>query len=294
MDKLPQISIAMCTYNGSSFVREQLDSVIAQSFEDWEIVIIDDCSSDETWGILDDYAAQDKRFRIFCNDKNLGYNKNFEKALRLCRGEYIAICDQDDNQLIYHDSEFIDRSGKSIHQRISEKFNFYRGSRPEAFLYFNCVSGHSILMRRTLLEKALPFPSDFHYDQWLAFNAANTGSIDFIGEPLVYYRQHDNNNTDLLALHTPEKSKAEKIISLERESYWLLQCAGQTSGTTKILISELYEMSINRNSSFVNLHYGFTIWKNRQLLLALLKKNDVSKFFFSLRKAWGAKAKMIA
>lgn len=309
MENPPLVSIALCTYNGAAFLKEQLDSILKQQFENWEIVAVDDCSVDETWKILNAYAAKDFRFRLHRNDQNLGYNKNFEKALKLCRGEYIAICDQDDiwhadklqiqldaiqeNQLVYHDSEFIDHAGKLMNKKISDKFRFYRGNRPEAFLYLNCVSGHSIFMRQSVLPKALPFPSDFHYDQWLALIATKNGTIDFVDQCLVQYRQHQKNNTDMLALHATSRSTEQKIAELERESSWLKLCSEKSGHEPVGLALKLYQQSLIRNASFMHIPYGITIWSNRKILLALLKKSEVSKFFFTIRKIWGPKAKKV-
>jgi glycosyltransferase involved in cell wall biosynthesis len=309
MESNPLISIALCTFNGQDFIEEQLESVLSQSIQDWEMVIVDDCSLDETLTILNHYAERDARFKVHCNDKNLGYNKNFEKALRLCEGEFVAICDQDDiwdkdklqiqleaikqNQLVYHDSAFIDRSGKPMGVRISDKFEFYRGDHPEVFLYFNCVSGHSIFMKRSLLRHALPFPTDFHYDQWLAYIATSHGSIDFVDKTLVHYRQHENNNTDILATRPTAKTSEQKILQLEKESEWLKICGLHASKTSAPLIKRLHELSLRRNASFMSVAYGREIWKNRAYLLRLLKKSDLSKFFFTLRKIWGPFAKAV-
>ncbi|MEO6287841.1 MAG: glycosyltransferase family 2 protein [Dyadobacter sp.] len=307
MEGKPLISIALCTYNGSDFIKEQLDSILDQSINNWEIIIVDDCSQDETQAILKSYALRDTRFIIHYNDSNLGYNKNFEKALKLCQGEFIAICDQDDiwdkdklkmqldavkeNLLIYHDSVFIDRSGKSMETKISDKFNFYRGGRPEVFLYLNCVSGHSIFMRNSVLPLALPFPEKFHYDQWLAYIATTHGTIDFVDQALVRYRQHGKNNTDILALKSVSKNKDQKLEELERESEWLWLCAQKASGATKALITRLYTLSIKRNKSVAGISYGLAIWDNKELLTSLLRKSNKSKFFWILRKIWGGKTK---
>ncbi|MCE6987782.1 glycosyltransferase family 2 protein [Dyadobacter sp. CY323] len=309
MESKPLISIALCTYNGRDFLEEQLNSVLSQSMQDWEMVIVDDCSRDDTRSILNAYVARDHRFKVHFNDKNLGYNKNFEKALRLCEGEFIAICDQDDiwdkdklqiqleaikeNLLVYHDSAFIDQAGKSMGTKISDKFEFYRGDRPEAFLYFNCVSGHSIFMKRSLLRNALPFPIDFHYDQWLAYIATSHGSVDFVDQCLVHYRQHKKNNTDILAIRPTVKSTGQKIDQLKKESEWLKLCAEHASETSAPLITRLYELSLRRNASFMSIAYGREIWKNRKYLLRLLKKSEISKFFFTLRKIWGPLAKTV-
>lgn len=86
----------MATYNGEKYIREQIDSILTQSVQDFEIVVCDDCSSDSTVKILREYEKKDSRIKIFVNEKNLGFLKNFEKAVSLCSGEKIAFSDQDD------------------------------------------------------------------------------------------------------------------------------------------------------------------------------------------------------
>ena len=90
------ISVAMATYNGEKFIREQLDSILAQTITDWELIVCDDVSTDSTIAILEEYANKDGRIQIHKNKVNLGFKRNFEKAISLCSGDYIALCDQDD------------------------------------------------------------------------------------------------------------------------------------------------------------------------------------------------------
>lgn len=309
MGNPPLISIALCTYNGGEFLGEQLDSILGQRFTDWELIVVDDCSKDNTRDILQSYANREPRMQLHYNQTNLGYNKNFEKALRLCRSPLIAICDQDDiwhpeklekqvglmpgHTLVYHDSEFIDSRGQRMNRRISDKLNLYSGSDPEAFLFLNCVSGHSILMQNSVLQHALPFPEGFHYDQWLAFQASCLGRINFVPEALVQYRQHARNSTDLLALKTVKRQATDKVREMELETGWLEYCARRCHGKSRGLIAELARESARRNSSLLHVAYGRLIWKNRGTLLTILKKSDTSKFFYTLRKIWGAKVKLI-
>ena len=91
-----KVSIALATYNGEKYLREQLDSILSQSIQDFELVACDDCSTDSTLKILNEYAEKDFRVKVFTNEKNLGFKKNFEKAIFLCSGDYIALSDQDD------------------------------------------------------------------------------------------------------------------------------------------------------------------------------------------------------
>lgn len=94
MNKL--VSIAMTTYNGEKFIKKQLDSIINQTYKNLEIIICDDGSTDKTIDIIKEYQKKDKRIKLYINEKNLGFSKNFEKAISLCKGDYIALSDQDD------------------------------------------------------------------------------------------------------------------------------------------------------------------------------------------------------
>jgi glycosyltransferase involved in cell wall biosynthesis len=197
----PLISVALCTYNGEKYIADQLESILRQTYTNLEIVIVDDNSADNTFDIISRYAAQDSRIKCFKNDVNLGFNKNFEKALSLTNGRYIAISDQDDiwlpgklqtlldhistNWLIFSNSSFLDaakpgRLLKGFKMPVSYK----------AFLLRNYVTGHTALINREFLDYVLPFPSNGFYDWWMGFVAAYYHKITFCDEMLTYYRVH--------------------------------------------------------------------------------------------------------
>lgn len=97
MDTSKKISILMGVYNCAPTLREAIDSIIAQTYENWEFIICDDGSKDESYAIALEYAANDPvRFRIIQNEKNLGLNATLNKCLRLADGEYVARMDGDD------------------------------------------------------------------------------------------------------------------------------------------------------------------------------------------------------
>src|SRR5829696_3658650 len=96
MESYPAISVVLCTYNGGKYLASQIDSILAQTYPNFELIICDDVSVDHTVDILQQYAKKDRRIRIFLNKFNLGFNKNFEQALQLATGKWIAIADQDD------------------------------------------------------------------------------------------------------------------------------------------------------------------------------------------------------
>ena len=208
----PLVSIVLCTYNGSRFLAEQLDSLLAQSYPDIEIVAVDDNSADDTVAILTRYAEQDSRIRVVVNPVNLGFARNFESSFKLSRGAFIAPCDQDDiwlpekvsallvaiegHAMAYCDSTLIGEVATASGHRMSQVVPMRSMDDPLPFAFGNCVSGHAMLFRRALLELAMPVPQGFFYDWWLAAVASAKGGVRYCDRSLVLYRQHGNNVTD--------------------------------------------------------------------------------------------------
>ena len=207
------VSVVMCTYNGSRFVAEQIESICNQTYEQLELIIVDDASSDNTFEIITQYADKDARIRAYRNDKNLGFNLNFNKACKLATGEFIAIADQDDiwekkkiEKLVDKINEHADtllthcisarfeQFGK-FHMKSHKLVNYHAGNDVRNFFLANYISGHNQLLRRELLEKSLPFPGNVYYDWWLAAVASVNGKIEPVPEILVWHRMHDSNAT---------------------------------------------------------------------------------------------------
>lgn len=95
----PKVSVIMSTHNGERFIKEAINSVLGQTFSDFEFLIIDDCSTDLTSVILADYSQKDQRIKIISNSENLGLTKSLNKAIQQAQGEYIARMDDDDISL---------------------------------------------------------------------------------------------------------------------------------------------------------------------------------------------------
>ncbi|WP_113660803.1 glycosyltransferase family 2 protein [Pedobacter nanyangensis] len=307
-NKQPLVSIAVCTYNGERFLQEQLDSVIAQTYGPLEIVVVDDCSKDGTVNLLKQYEEKHPNFSVYYNDQNLGYIKNFEKAISLCNGDYIALCDQDDiwaankialqleaigdNMLIYHDSEFIDQNGDPLHSSISQILNMYQGNSPQPFLFYNCVSGHASLFKRELTNHCLPFPKGMFHDRWMAFVAANLGSISYIDQKLVKYRQHENSDTNILKIkrdkNRPVTIGRAKIVAAIKEMEIF---SSFTKLKDKEFIEKLLKYQRSRLDSYLSIRLVLLMFANYKLLLYISKKGALSKFNFIFKHIWGAKIK---
>ena len=90
------VSVVMTTYNGELFLREQLDSILCQTYPIHELIVQDDCSTDNTVEIIKEYATRHPFIKLYVNEHNLGFNKNFKTAVMKATGDYVAIADQDD------------------------------------------------------------------------------------------------------------------------------------------------------------------------------------------------------
>lgn len=229
-----RVAVLLATYNGEAFVREQIESIRAQTWRDWSLLIRDDGSSDGTQGVLAAMAAQDDRIRLLPKtsaDQGRGVIGNFSRLMQVAAADdvaYAMFADQDDvwlpNKiellmdemrraesevgadtplLVHSDLEVVD----DRLERLSPSFLRFQGIRHEndaplrVLLPQNFVTGCATLFNRALLDLALPVPSDVvMHDWWLALLAAAAGEIRFVGVPTVRYRQHGNNQVGAKSL----------------------------------------------------------------------------------------------
>lgn len=206
------ISIALASYNGEKYIKEQIDSIIAQTITDWELIISDDGSKDSTLKIIQNYAQNDSRIKIIENIGEHGCSKNFENALKYCNGKYIAFCDQDDvwtddhlehlmsiignKSLAFANAEAVDVKLNSLNFFWGGKFMITESHiSNEVFLhliFLNFVQGTAILFKRELLD-FLPFPEILFHDHWAAISAVLKNGIAYSSKSVLKYRQHGNN-----------------------------------------------------------------------------------------------------
>jgi len=291
----PLVSIALCTYNTGRFLQPLLESLLQQTWRNIEIVCCDDRSTDYTVKTLEQFRQQYPGvFKIHLNEVNLGYIKNFEKCLSLCSGEFIAIADHDDiwkpekieklmakigdAMMVYSDSLYIDADGKESGKKISNIFRLHSNPHPHAFVFYDFIWGHTILLKRELLEYALPIPAKIPYDTWLAYTAASISHINYVDEPLTCWRQHENSFTSLMAeqnRHQKNNSNRQYIEFCSKlNRIKLLKNNNYTAN--KKFMDNLY-------SGYENLKSGFS-WKlfflliaNQQHLFPIWRRNYISK-----------------
>lgn len=298
-DKAPLISVALATYNGARHLEAQLASLFAQSWPTLEIVAIDDASSDDTWALLQQAALRDPRLRIERNPRNRGSAATFERAMSLCRGDYIAPCDQDDvwhadklhtlfaaigaHTLAYADSTLIDEHGAPLGLRLSDRFDMTQGSDPLAFAFWNCVSGHAMLFRRELLSAALPLRGGRFHDWWLAFVAASIGSIVYVPRPLVDYRQHDHSQTDVAGRRRQRKDSRAKY---SERRHWLATLA-QFDSPHQPLFQTMHTLWEQRGSAWFCPAWWRFVRAHAARLLVINRRESSLRFaakqFFGMR-----------
>jgi glycosyltransferase involved in cell wall biosynthesis len=207
----PFVAIAMATYEPAiDLFRRQVDSIRAQSHDNWVCVISDDCSSPARFEAMREVIGDDSRFVLTRSRRRLRFYHNFERALALTppEAEYVAMADQDDYwypdklealllevgdaQLVYSDARIVRADGELVSDTYwSVRRNNH--SDVASLLMANCVTGAASLCRRDLIDYALPFPprqfTHFH-DHWVALMALALGEIAFVDRPLYDYVQH--------------------------------------------------------------------------------------------------------
>ena len=210
-------SIAMCTYHGEKYVRQQLESIIGQTLSPDEIVICDDCSKDRTVQVVRDTLKDwDGHWQLVCNEKNLGFKKNFEKAISLCRGDIIYLSDQDDvwdprkieimdeafsahpeAVALWHDAELVDASLQPLYPsfwKSTLRFDYQKFMRGDYahVMEGNAMQGSACAFRREVFEAAKPFPAEAIHDEWLLLISLLQGPVIPLPQVLMKYRQVDN------------------------------------------------------------------------------------------------------
>ncbi len=215
---MKKVDILLATYNGEQYLKEQLDSILDQSYNEFRLLISDDASTDDTVRILKEYEEKDNRITVFFQKENSGVIKNFEFLLERVENEYYMFSDQDDiwkedkieksikrieetdSSLVYTDLEVVDSDLnvtyksywklKGIYNKIKKYNNF------ESLYLNNFVTGCTIISKKEFIDEVLPLPNTSKFvlhDYWIPLVLSQKHKISYIEEPLIKYRQHKNN-----------------------------------------------------------------------------------------------------
>ena len=205
-----QVSVLMSVYNGSQYLREAVESVLHQTFSDFEFIIINDCSTDNSREVIQEYAAEDQRIKLVENRKNIGLTKSLNKGLSLAKGNYIARQDADDISLptrferqvavlnakpevvlVSSDIEVINAEGQFVRVEKrscnAEFISWY-------LTFYNHIGGHSqVAFRRDTVMELGGYSESCRYSQdyelWCRLN--KVGKIIILPEILHKLRRHD-------------------------------------------------------------------------------------------------------
>lgn len=219
---MSRITILLATYNGAKYLEQQLESIIAQSYQDWELVIHDDGSSDSTLEILCRYEGELPGKILVVRDgvRAGGAKQNFSHLLGFAKGDYVMFCDQDDvwlpkkvertlsvmlqeeqfdpgkPVLVHTDLKVVDQNLTVICDSMVRGQRLLGGiENLDEVLMCNSVTGCTVMINSALRELSTVIPDEaVMHDWWLACVALRSGGkIGFIDEPLILYRQHGDN-----------------------------------------------------------------------------------------------------
>lgn len=213
------VHIVMASYNGEKYLKEQLDSLMAQSWPDLTVEVCDDGSTDSTCTIAEQYAAADPRISLHKNGENKGYVRNFLEGIQRSDADYIMLCDQDD--IWDHDKVEITLRGMKQAEEGHEgepvlvftdamnfdsetgrdQGRFHRNSHlntkkvDSAHLFMeNKIIGCTVMINRAVLPYLSEIPEEIRvHDWWLALICSHFGQIMYIDRPTLRYRQHSGN-----------------------------------------------------------------------------------------------------
>jgi hypothetical protein len=297
MSAPPQTSIALCTYNGEAYLREQLNSFSCQTQLPDELIVCDDGSTDGTMDLLAEYAATAPFVvAIYSNPSNLGSTHNFARAVNLCRGDIVFLSDQDDvwrpdkvhtvttafaryptSGLVFSNAKLVDSSRKPLGKQLwrSVGIELSGSSSVELMDLFPLlcheylVTGATLAFRKRYLPVILPFGEGWIHDGWIAFIVSAFSTAVGIDQDLIEYRQHGGQQIGAPPQHEvlglrPSLS-CVRILGMVQQ--WLLRSSDRRASAPTATLSNDVEQALIRYRSAL---------EHLQRLKALQDRDSVS------------------
>lgn len=239
MEKEPLVSIITPLYNSEKFIAETIESVIAQTYENWEMLIVNDCSKDNGVRIVEEYSKKDKRIKLFNNEKNMGVSFTRNRAIDLSNGKYIAFLDSDD---LWHKEKLKKQIGMMEEKNISLSYTAYtkinedgslRGKIevPKKVNYKELLKGNIMGCLTVVAKKDILKDGKFKqtkqedYILWLELLKKINFSYG-LQESLAFYRVLDNsrssNKVDLVKFNWKIYREVEKLNLIESIYYFVI------------------------------------------------------------------------
>ncbi len=293
----PLISIVMATYNGEKYLREQVDSLLAQSYPSLEFVFVDDASSDASLAILQEYALRDSRIRFISNPVNQGLLATFETGIRASKGEMIALSDQDDvwmpekisllagaidsHSLIYADSALTNAAG-TVTGKFSDRNHLCDYPTALHYVFGTKAMGHAMLFKREIIDIALPFPDYVGHDYILGFAAAALKGVSYFPATLVNYRQHSSNTmgADLSKGKKNYNTREERNARIVKRLNLLAERC--PTGKDREILQDLAQ-DFASSGIAARIRRFLTVAKHHRAMLAYKGKSTLGSFFYSFK-----------
>ena len=285
----PLISILMAIYEPRmDWLKEQLESLNRQTYPNLMLYIRDDCSPTISFSSIEDLVSAcitEFPYQITRNDQNLGSNLTFELLTREANGTYFAYCDQDDIwmpeklEVLEHamsengallacsDMYVINGNGNKMADSITQvrRHHIFRSGEGLAreLLLHNFVTGCTMLINAQMAKEAVPFCPYMVHDHYLALWCSEHGSILSVAKPLIRYRIHGANQTNVLAGVRDKKSYGEVRIQLAQKRLLWLQEHFPCSQRTKTAIDQVLIWAQARWENWTHQGGTGTLWKYR-------------------------------
>ena len=243
------VSVVMCTYNGEKYIREQIDSILNQSYPIYELIIQDDCSTDGTVNIINEYVNKFSNVQLYINEKNLGFNKNFESVAMKAHGDFVAISDQDDVWFPKKIEKQVRAIGEhdiccSLYVRgecldeaniLQMKFCFERQ-------LFSSILGHTMLCRRSFIQKKENWLPSIWYDWSLALHGYLNNGVVAVNEPLNWHREHSGEISKSFCHEKKTNIISPYIFGYSKYRKW------QQNANWRLIYSYLYKHTSEQHS----------------------------------------------
>lgn len=289
------ISVVMATFNGEKYIKKQLKSIISQTKKVDEIIIVDDCSSDNTVKLIEQFKNKyNQNLKLYINKVNIGYRKNFKKAISLCESEYIFLCDQDDiwyptkveemlkimtaNKsigILSSSFDVIDANDQviSIKQKKHKSNNNLLGKfveknkvvpiKLEDIIFHNFCQGCSLLINKNNIKVFLDnYNCDIPHDWYINMIGALNNQLYFYNKPLFQYRLHQSNTIGFSNnLSLKQKFTLDTRIDVPKQILTFINCLKELDENyfeRNVKIKEIY-LFIEQHIIFMKKYQFFSI-----------------------------------
>lgn len=310
-----KIDILVATYNGEEYISEQLNSLLKQTYQNINIIICDDCSSDDTVTIIREFERKYSNIIVYENKQNIGYIKNYEKLITLSTGPYFMLCDQDDVwkknkvevsynaikkknvDLVFTDLEVVDEKLNRIVPSFNRgmKLNASKIKKTSDILSRNYATGCTMLCNSSIKEKLLPFVNlnkAYIHDWYILITSSFGKGFYYLDIPTILYRQHKDNNVGYKGhkkqsiIKRIKEARKKKIEFLNSRICFSKQLNIRFTGEFNEYINYLEKIKETRyiNLSF-NYYYKYFKCETFKSKLMLLILFHFPIYFFSYKKS---------